>query len=207
MANLHNLEELLKEHGSKYKLSKATGISTGNISDWFNPNKKALPTTKALLKLADYFGCSIDYLLDRTNIPNYSPLISEIIKIPILEQKASAGLGSETNEFSNEVYSHEFFKHASIPRGTTHGIIISGDSMNPKFFNGQIVFINSTLDCNDGDYGIFSVTTYEVTKVYCKQKRVRNDGSYYLHSVNPNYPDPDIISDEVVLCRCVGKIL
>ena len=79
--------------------------------------------------------------------------------------------------------------------------------MLPKFFNGQIAFINSTLDCNDGDYGIYSITTYEDTKVYCKQKKTRINGSYYLHSVNPNYPDPDIVPDKVISCRCIGKIL
>ena len=48
MTSLYNLEKILKEHGSKYKLAKATGISTGNISDWFNPEKNALPTTKSV---------------------------------------------------------------------------------------------------------------------------------------------------------------
>ena len=207
MASLHNLERLLDEYGSKYKLAKATGISTGNISDWFNPRKEALPTTRALIKLADFFDCSIDYLLDRTDVLNNSPKSARIINLPILEQKASAGIGLEANEQSNDFRTYEFFEYSSIPVGTTHGIIISGDSMQPKFSNGQVVFIKSSLDCNDGDYGIFSVTTYYNTKVYCKQKKIRNDGSYYLHSINPNYPDPDIVAHEVVLCRCVGKIL
>ena len=207
MASLYNLEKLLEEHGSKYKLSRATGISTGNISDWFNSSKRALPTTSALLKLAEYFDCSIDYLLDRTNVLNNSPKSARIINLPILEQRASAGIGLEANELSNDFHTFEFFEYSSIPVGATHGIIISGDSMQPKFSNGQVVFINSTLDCNDGDYGIFSVTTYYDTKVYCKQKKIRRDGSYYLHSINSNYPDPDIIANEVVLCRCVGKIL
>lgn len=36
---LNHLRELLSKRGERAKLSKATNISTGNISDWSNPNK------------------------------------------------------------------------------------------------------------------------------------------------------------------------
>lgn len=49
---------------SAYKLSKETGISQGLISDYKNGVKK--PTIDNLIKIADFFKCSIDFLLGRT---------------------------------------------------------------------------------------------------------------------------------------------
>jgi len=52
---------------STYKLTKDTGISNGLISDW--KNKKRTPASENLIKLADYFDVSVDYLLGRTENP------------------------------------------------------------------------------------------------------------------------------------------
>lgn len=64
LLDLHNLFSEIREHGNASRVSEATGISTGNISDW--KNGRAFPTATKLVVLADYFGCSIDYLLGRT---------------------------------------------------------------------------------------------------------------------------------------------
>ena len=70
------MQELLNKPKEKAKLSKATGISTGNISNWFNPDKNAQPSAEALFKIAEHFGCSVDYLLDLTNRREYSSYIN-----------------------------------------------------------------------------------------------------------------------------------
>lgn len=53
-----------------YKLSKALNISQGLMSDYKNGIRT--PTYANLIKIADYFNVSIDYLLGRTN-ENYKP--------------------------------------------------------------------------------------------------------------------------------------
>jgi len=70
MIGWNNLRILLDNKGEKAKLSMKTGISTGNISDWLNPNRTSQPSADALNKIADYYDCSVDYLLDRTDIKN-----------------------------------------------------------------------------------------------------------------------------------------
>lgn len=47
-------------------VGKEIGISSGIITKWKNG---AIPNGDSLLKLANYFDCSIDYLLDRTDEP------------------------------------------------------------------------------------------------------------------------------------------
>ena len=68
MVNLSNLFvriSVLRMTASQ--VSKKTGISTGNISDW--KNGKSIPGGEALAKLADCLDCSVDYLLGRTENP------------------------------------------------------------------------------------------------------------------------------------------
>lgn len=55
-------EKLLKERNvTAYQVSKATGISTGSLSDW--KNGRSSPKTDKLQKIADYFGVTVDYLI------------------------------------------------------------------------------------------------------------------------------------------------
>ena len=58
------LENLMKEKAvNASALSKTTGISTGNLSDWKSGRSK--PGLDALWALADYFCVSIDFLVGR----------------------------------------------------------------------------------------------------------------------------------------------
>lgn len=59
------LMKILEERGMANKISKATGISSGNISDW--KSGKSSPNLEAIAKIADYLGCSVDYLIGRTD--------------------------------------------------------------------------------------------------------------------------------------------
>ena len=61
---VQNIMDLIKERKTTaYAVSKATGISSGNFSDW--KSGKAKPSQKAIQKIADYFNVSVDYLLGR----------------------------------------------------------------------------------------------------------------------------------------------
>ena len=61
--------QLLQQHDlTAYKLSKETGITQGMISYWKNGER--MPSAENLIVLADYFNCSVDYLLGRTTNPN-----------------------------------------------------------------------------------------------------------------------------------------
>ena len=51
-------------------LARATGIDQRTISNY--ETGKSNPDSYALIKLADFFGVSVDYLLGRTNIDLYS---------------------------------------------------------------------------------------------------------------------------------------
>lgn len=60
---------IIAEKGlTHYRVAKDTGISLSLLGKW-----KEKPTSKIssekLVLIADYLGCSVDYLLDRTDNP------------------------------------------------------------------------------------------------------------------------------------------
>ena len=57
--NVHNI--------TAYQIAKATGISQGLMNEYKNGIK--IPTVNNLVKIADYLGVSVDYLLGRTDNP------------------------------------------------------------------------------------------------------------------------------------------
>lgn len=61
MTTFERIESLRKSAGiSQGKLEKELGFSNGSISKW----KTSKPTTERLQKIADYFGVSIEFLMN-----------------------------------------------------------------------------------------------------------------------------------------------
>lgn len=58
------LKDLMEEYAvTPDELGKAIGKNRDYIYNWRSSGAKCLPSTGSLIKLADYFKCSIDYLL------------------------------------------------------------------------------------------------------------------------------------------------
>lgn len=206
MIDWSNFQNKLQERGRKAELSRQTSISTGNIRDWFNPDKQAQPSADALVKISKTLDCSVDYLLGLTDVEKRITSKSNIIPIPILEQKAAAGLGIQTNDYSEFVKEYRFFDKSQIPNETEFGIIIEGDSMETTFKNGQVIFVKKQNDCNHNDYGIFCITEFDSAMILFKRKIILHDGSFVLRSINPDYKDIGEFN-EIKRCRCVAKML
>lgn len=65
---------------TQQQLSKAIGVSQGNISDW--RSGRGSPNVEVLPKIANYFNVSIDYLLGRTDNPQLHglPLSNPVVE-------------------------------------------------------------------------------------------------------------------------------
>lgn len=64
----HNLHSLLPTQESRTRLSESTGIPLTKINNWLDPDKKSVPKADSLVIMAEYFDCSVEYLLDLTEI-------------------------------------------------------------------------------------------------------------------------------------------
>lgn len=52
-----------KTDKTAYQVSKETGVSTATLSNWKNGNY--VPKADKLKKIADYFGVTVDYFLEK----------------------------------------------------------------------------------------------------------------------------------------------
>lgn len=86
-------QKLLDERGATaYQVSKATGISTGSLTDW--KKGRSSPKIENLQKIADYFGVTIDYFYSKVEQKKESPPAVNTVEELIVRE--CAGL-SETD--------------------------------------------------------------------------------------------------------------
>lgn len=121
------------------------------------------------------------------------------ISIIVYDQPAAAGLG---NYLDGTTYEEIEFPENSVPRGTDFAVLISGNSMEPKYSDGCVVFVKSQPVIEDGQIGIFSFCG----ESYCKMLKIdRARKQVFLVSLNPAYED--IIVDDPDNLRTVGRVL
>lgn len=195
---LNHLKKLLSKRGESIKLSKATNISTGNISDWSNPNKKSTPNAEALCKIASYFNCSVDYLLDRTEIKNVSS--QKIYRFPVYDQQAAAGAGMIGRDGDFEI---EDIAIDNIPNNAVFGVHIKGRSMEDIIPDNSIVLLDTKFDPYDLDNE--NVVVEINGEVICKQYNQQSD-HIWLKSLNKDfsYEDRHIYDNDY---RIIGKVI
>ena len=104
--------------------------------------------------------------------------------IRLFDIPASAGPGEFLDGYEDE----EITVGAEVPETAAFGIRISGDSMEPRFINGQIVWVEQTKQLKNGDIGIYFLDG----NAYCKKLQESAD-STSLISLNTKYA-PIVIS-------------
>lgn len=79
---------------------------------------------------------------------------------------------------------------------------VSGDSMSPKYENGQVVFVDTIKPLTRGCYAVVGLVTHER---YVK-RWVPKNGLITLESVNPTYPPVKVKREQVAFAyRVVGS--
>ena len=79
-------------------------------------------------------------------------------------------------------------------------IPIKGDSMEPDYHDGDLVFIQTSVDLNDGVIGVFNYNG----DAYIKQLVIDKEQAY-LHSLNPAYKDMPITQETDF--RIIGEVV
>lgn len=204
MIQWNNLQKLLSEPGRKTKLSKATGISTGNISDWFNPDKSAQPSADALVKIAEYLDCSVDYLLGLTDVEKRVIEPTKIYRFPVFYQSAAAGIG-KLSEIDD--YQMEEFQLKAVPKKAAFGMFIEGHSMETIIYENDIVLIDpSEKEPSNLDDEIVIARFGE--ELICKRLSVNDeDQTYDFISENSSDDDKSRYNQKQSGFKLVGKVV
>ena len=160
-----------------------TATDFGKVFDYSFHNKRFINGEVVVLKRI-------------TNLitPEQKPVAESTIVIPFYETPVSAGTGSWLGD-------DILAEWLTVPRNdmTTSAdfaLKISGDSMQPKFSNGETVLVKQTSSVFEGEIGVF---------VLNGESYIKKLGKKELVSLNPAYkPIPLHGFDDV---RCVGKVL
>lgn len=189
-----------KKKESPNMVCSKLGFSTATATKWKNGS---VPRDTTLLKIADYFAVSLDYLLGKEETAQQSEVIDldqrKMRMVPLFET-VSAGFGAYASD-SIEDYMPLYFSNPSEALQTIC-IKVRGDSMYPKIENGDIIQVHKqeSVDSGsiavvllDGDEGLVKVVEY---------------GSDWieLRSINPMYPPMRFERAETAKIRVVGLV-
>lgn len=117
----------------------------------------------------------------------------EYISLPFPALPASAGAGEYLHE---DTTSYIKVPATNLTGRASFALRVHGDSMEPAYFDGDIVLVAADADVNIGDIGIFIVNG---------EGFIKERGKDRLISLNNKYKDIRIGSDDT--CVCKGKVI
>ena len=123
--------------------------------------------------------------------------VSEVIQLysyDYYDHPASAGTGQYLNDVRVERI------ELPVDIDADFVIPIKGDSMEPDYHDGDLVFIQTSVDLNNGVIGVFNYNG----DAYIKQLVIDKEQAY-LHSLNPAYKDMPITPDTDF--RIIGEVV
>lgn len=132
----NKLKELLEENElSAEQLSKITGQNVDYIYAWKSGKADFLPSLDNIIKLADIFHCSVEFLLgitDFNNLTNPKPMQNFSQRFPVIVKEKGFNL-------------HRLAKETGMNNTITYYSWINGKS-NPSI--DSLIRIASVLNCS-----------------------------------------------------------
>lgn len=196
---LSELESYRFEHRYKNQTQAILSLIDKGLSDLETGSKKAPSYSDGALKLADDYDNRLDSwgrqairdlmetevarVADEARFREDPAEDAEPKIINLFVEPSAAGIAVPTMGRDYEPYELQ----PNDPPGAAYAVRIQGDSMEPDFPDGSIVFINHDA-MRDGEIGIFSVDGGTVCKQYHQE-----GGIVYLFSLNRRRSDADIV--------------
>ena len=200
-----------------FDLANAFNIS---IDDLFPPvQKNALESTKHLPDASDLITQQITDKVVQLTTQNKKIVLRTSEELLESQKNEEETKINEVSEDIIQLYSYDYYDHpASAGTGqylndvrverielpvdidADFVIPIKGDSMEPDYHDGDLVFIQTSVDLNDGVIGVFNYNG----DAYIKQL-VIDKGQAYLHSLNPAYKDMPITPETDF--RIIGEVV
>ena len=192
-----NIRYYMNKHSvSQTEICNTLGIKMPTFSDWVNA--KTYPRIDKIELMANYFGISKADLVEEHTAQSTN---SNAVTIKDLGRVA-AGLPIEAveNIIDTEEISEELSK-----TGEFFGLQIHGNSMEPKFSEGDVVIVRKQEDAESGDIVIATVNGTDAT---CKRLRKYRDG-IELISTNPSYEPMFFSAEEIEQkpVRIIGRVV
>lgn len=173
---MNNLKDIRKIHGyTQTEIAKKLNISQQTYANYEN-NKTEAPHD-ILKQISTIYDISIDILLGNTN---ENLLTEKPNRIPVLG-RIPAGIPIEMIE--------EVLDYEDIPLDWLKGnkkyfaLKVNGESMSPKFLDGDVLIVNQQDNCENGAYAIVTVNGNDATF----KKVIKKEEGIILQPLNPNF--------------------
>ena len=197
-------EELKKLRKGKnltqQKLADALGISKSTISMYENGNRE--PDFETSEAIADFFNVRLDDLLGRKN-PFMSVFHQKKMQciVPVLG-KVAAGIPMDAVEY---IVDYEEISEEMARKGEYFGLQIKGDSMEPKFSEGDVVIVRKQTTIQSGEIAIVLINGDEATI----KKVVLFDGGISLVPTNQAYEVKTFTNEQIekLPVQILGKVV
>jgi repressor LexA len=156
------------------QLAALVGVERSTIGKW--ESTSIIPSSDMLIELSDFFNVSIDYLLGNTD----NPANNKIHRIKVYGS-VPAGIPLEAIE---NIIGWEEISMDLVRDGSEYiALKVKGDSMNPKYLDGDIVIVRLQPNCESGQDAIVFVNGYDATL----KRIIKNENSVILQPLNPEY--------------------
>jgi len=124
------------------------------------------------------------------------------VVLQVYQQESGAGLGSYLNDKSDAGSEFMRFEATSVSRNADFCVKVTGDSMEPKIRDGDIVFVKSVPKVEPDNVGIF---IYE-GELMCKRLRLDlKKQAIFMESLNKSYAAKNIQNPDNL--RTVGLVI
>ena len=187
------------------KIAAALGVTPGNLMGWdtSTPEKPSF-TDKEIEHIKKYRSLdqrgrdTVDFILNveyehTQQLRMANKKEGAMIHYPFAGYLAAAGRWVYMD--ADDVKDN--YVYVKVKDGATFVFGVSGDSMEPEFYNGDLVYVQRTKELEFGDIGIFLIGSEYYIKEY---------GPDGLHSKNPNYPVMPGTPDIQVIGKVIGKV-
>ena len=186
------------------ELSNISGVSKASISQYLNGSHA--PSNISSGKMAKYLNVDPLWLMgfdvpmnekhDTTEPPHRKGVVINVLG------RVAAGIPIEA---VTDIIDTEEITESLARTGEFFGLQIKGDSMEPKFSEGDTVIVRQQDDAESGDIIIATINGDEAT---CKRLRKYRDG-IELISNNPSYEPMFFSNDDIINkpVKIIGRVV
>lgn len=169
------------------ELANILNVSQASLSGY--ENEKYEPDKKTLIKLAEFFGVTVDYLLGID--PPVGFLKSPCTNIPVYKN-LRADIPNQF-PFPKEIYYCQPFGPHPENKEDYFGLQVTDDSMEPRICDGDVIIARRQTDANTGDIVVIQVSTdyASVTEF------IKYESGIALVPCNPKYPIRSFTKNEI----------
>ena len=196
----NRLKELRRSHSlTQVEFARMFDVALATIAMWETSSRR--PPAAKLLQIADHFRVSVDYLLGVEALKT-----EDILTLPVLAG-VRAGFGVAIDQIASGAYQE-------IPRSIIGGrrpddlmvLEVEGDSMSPKFLDGDRVLVMRQTSVDSGDIAIVCYEDFENGTI---KKILYETGCDYVDLIplNPKYAPIRVQDEQLEGMRVIGKVI